>query len=358
MLAILLALSELVRLGRLLSLQALVWTGHIARFSGLGWAGTALIVLVFARIISGSGSASIESTALPILFWSSGVIALFVSFYSFSVGRTRIATRKYRIGDPGEHPALRITTLSDLHIGEYVTAEHIRKAVEISNELSPDIVLLLGDYVDQDGALAGDLINELTRLEAKLGVFAILGNHDIAASKPQKIVDSFEHDTTVNLLRNASALIQIESPGPLGTDAYNSVLQIIGIESPGDWWEEDANELIGLVIQKEISDQEADFTLVASHHPDIFDLGVSHNIDMIVAGHTHGGQLAVPYTGRWLNIGRLATKYLWGRYERGGTSMIVTAGIGVGVIPARLGVPPEVTLIEFGPEQFGKNQKS
>jgi hypothetical protein len=124
-------------------------------------------------------------------------------------------------------------------------------------------------------------------------------------------------------------------------------MQIIGIESPRDWWNQESDEFGREVVLSELSKSNAEFTIVASHHPDVFELSAEIGVDLVVAGHTHGGQLAVPFTGRLLNVGRLATKYLWGLYESGTTRLVVTAGIGVGIIPARIGVPPEVTLIEI-----------
>jgi len=144
------------------------------------------------------------------------------------------------------------------------------------------------------------------------------------------------------LLRSTSVSIEI-------ADEQNPrTLQLTGIESQGEWWTNESDQAVEAALKEEISKSTVDFTLVASHHPDIFELCAEYGADLVVAGHTHGGQLAVPYLGRWVNVGRLAAKYLWGLYERGDSKLIVTAGIGVGVIPARIGVPPEVTIIELG----------
>ena len=84
-----------------------------------------------------------------------------------------------------------------------------------------------------------------------------------------------------------------------------------------------------------------------NHHTEVIGPSAELSVDLVVAGHTHGGQLAVPFTGRSLNVGRLAAKYFLGLYEHGTTKLVVTAGVGVGVIPARIGVPPEVALIRL-----------
>ncbi len=334
----LLVVSEFERLGDFLSIRGLVWVAHTLRSAGLGWAATGLIALIVVAFIPDTA----ENTVGQSIFWASGAIALAVSTYAFTLGRTRIKVRNYKLGNTEAETTVRITALSDLHQGEFVSANHIRKAVEISNAQSPDIVLLLGDYVDHDGGLADELLAEITNLKAKHGVFAVLGNHDIGASESHRIVEGFEADQSINLLSNNSVVIEFEPSGNVFS------LQITGIESPAEWWDAQTGRFAEQVLKYEISQTSADFKLVASHHPDIFELCAEYGADLVVAGHTHGGQLAVPFTGRWLNVGRLAAKYFLGRYDRAKTTLIITPGIGVGILPARLGVPPEVTLIELG----------
>ncbi len=350
-LAVLLLVSELVRVGRSTSIHWLMWLGFIARFTGLGWAGTGLIALTVAWLAPG-----LTGQDPLVLLWIAGGLALATSFYAFSIGRTRIIIRRFKISQKqdiqatrttGGRPDLRITALSDLHLGEFVTASHIRRAVEISNRETPDIVLLLGDYVDDDGSLAEELVAELTVLEAKLGVFAVLGNHDIKCHDSQRLIDELERDSTTTLLRNTSAFIEIVLNGEIGTGEPTKTVQIIGIESPGDWWYEESERFGRDVLGTELSGERANFTIVASHHPEAFGASAEYSVDLVLAGHTHGGQLAVPFAGRLLNVGRLVSRQFWGLYEQGTTSLVISAGIGVGVIPARIGVPPEVTLIEI-----------
>lgn len=330
-------IGEFVRLGHMLSLDWLVWLGHIARFTGLGWAVVGLPVLLTALV----GYESLDIASTTFLIGISGGIALAVSIYAFTIGRTRIVVRKFKIGGPSTKPGIRITALSDSHLGEYVNTAFIRKAVEISNAQSPDIVLLLGDYVDHEGSQAGELLEVLSRIEARHGVYAVLGNHDLAATDSHLIVEEFEATGSIKLLRNETAYLEINTNGEIRT------LQIIGVEGPDEWWSRETNPVIEPVIQSAINLGKADFRIVASHHPEVFDICVQNDIDLVMAGHTHGGQLAVPYLARYLNVGRLVVNYLQGLYERNGTKLIITAGIGVGVIPARLEVTPEVTLIEL-----------
>ncbi len=340
--AMLLVFSEFVRVGRSTSIRWLVWLGFVARFTALGWAGTGLFALLVSWLAPGPAG---DTLAVP-FFWAAGGLALATSFYAFTIGRKRIIVRKFRIaraaatGNYAGRTQFRIAALSDLHLGEFVTTEHIRRAVEISNGESPDIVLLLGDYVDNEGSVADRLLAELTLLKAKLGVFAVLGNHDIDCDDSRMLIDALERDPTIILLRDTSAFVEV------GSGAETKTVQIIGIESPGDWRPRESVVFGAEVLDAELRTSSADFQIVASHHPEVFAPAAESSVDLVVAGHTHGGQLAVPFTGRILNVGRLVAKYFLGLYELGTTKLVVTAGLGVGVIPARIGVPPEVTLIE------------
>ena len=332
-----LVLSELVRVGRRLSMPPLVWIGHAVRFTTLGWAGTGLLALFVLKFFG----TSLDDGVAQGVFWSSGVVALLPSFYAFSIGRDRIVVRRYKVGLTTDRPDLRITALSDFHLGEYVSAAHIRKAVNLSNNESPDIVLLLGDFVDQDGLKGPELIRELTNLSAKLGVFAVLGNHDVDCTDMQTLVGAFESDPHVSLVRNSSVDLDVV------VNDSTKTLRIIGFESHRFWWSPGFLDVAQRVLTTADELPGADYTIAASHHPEVFDLVGNHRFDLMVAGHTHGGQLASPVFGRVLNAGRLVSKYVRGLYRSGSTILIMTTGIGVGVIPARLGVPAEVTLIEI-----------
>ncbi len=336
----LLVASELVRVGRKISYMPLVWVGYMARFAGLGWAGTGFVLLLLVWAFPDR----VGDVGLQVLFWASAGIALVVSLYAFSTGRTRIVVTSFHVGKSSNKPSLRVALLSDLHIGDYVSAAHIRKAVDLSNSQSPDFVILLGDYVDSEARLIDELLNELSALESTHGVFAVLGNHDIRADEPQHIVEQFEAEPTIRLLRNSSVEIEV------GDGEHTRNLRIIGIESQDDWWSSESDVLAYEVIEREIATDPVGFTVVACHHPEVFDQCVPHSIDLAVAGHTHGGQLALPFFGRTLNVGRLVAKYLRGAYVVEKSTLIVTTGIGVGVIPARMGVSPEVTIVELAIE--------
>lgn len=87
--------------------------------------------------------------------------------------------------------------------------------------------------------------------------------------------------------------------------------------------------------------------LLLSHNPDVFDTASQQGWDVTLAGHTHGGQITTGVMGQYLNVARLFTPYVYGRYQRGHSSIYVTSGIGTVGIPVRFGAPPEVALIRL-----------
>ncbi|MBN4059416.1 metallophosphoesterase [Dehalococcoides mccartyi] len=289
-LVLLLLLGEFVRVGKWTSTNSLMWLGHFARFTGLGWAATGFIVLVISWLIPGSN----EGNAPFLLFWVASGLALAMSLYAFSIGRTRITVRKFKITRnhndvTGEQPDRRIVVLSDLHLGDYVTTAHVRRAIDISNGESPDIVLLLGDFVEEDGSLSSRLIAELTLLEARLGVFAVLGNHDIDCRNSQQLIDELERDQTVSLLRNSSVIVVFEPDGEVGPGSKSKTVQIVGIESPGGKWSIESSLFGNDVLRSELSGGRADLVIVASHHPEVLESSAEFSADLVAAGHTHGG---------------------------------------------------------------------
>lgn len=336
-LLVLLVMSEFVRLGRWIDSPPVLWAGFIARFATLGWVGTGVIAVILTEFVF----AGINANGAATVFGVAAVGALSTSLYAFTIGRTRIKVRRYRIGEPSGRAHMTIAALSDLHLGEFVSRKQIRNAVEIANSQASDVVILLGDYVDHDGSLAGKLLEELSGLKAREGVFAVLGNHDASADQSEKIVSAFEQAPGISLLRNK--VIDIEADDH---DTRRPV-RLFGIESPEPWWTSISDETAEKFLRSHKSNLSNPYVVVACHHPDVFDVCDDLGVDLVLSGHTHGGQIAAPMFRRTVNMGRLAVKYVHGLYRRGQATLIVSSGIGVGVIPARLGMPSEVTIIEI-----------
>jgi len=307
--------------------------GYSARFTGMIWGGVVPVLVLSAAI-------GAEDQLIVPVFWLSGLAAIVICLYATTVGRTRIVFTKHEIKVDSALAENRIAVLSDLHLGDLTNLDQIRNAVELTNSANPDLVILAGDLIDADGRLTDDLVAELERLNSDTPVIAVLGNHEITADEPNLITTGLHHSESIKLLRDDFMDFQLD------TENADSVVRVVGVDPAMDWWDA-ASESRAIEVVGKSLEEPPSFVIVACHHPDGFESISKFNVDVMVSGHTHGGQLAIPGFRRIANIGALATSYLWGKYELNSTQLIVSAGIGVGIVPMRLGVNPEVTLIDL-----------
>jgi len=201
--------------------------------------------------------------------------------------------------------------------------------VEVINAAGPDAILLLGDFVIQ-GVIGGrfvppELIAERLRsLRAPLGIYAVLGNHDWWLDGPR--VERALEAVGITVLDDAAVpLRQGDSP-----------FWLAGIS---DFWQGqyDVAATLGRV-------QGNAPVIVMTHNPDIFPSVPAH-VCLTLAGHTHGGQVALPFIGRPVVPSRYGQRYAVGHVEERGKHLFVTSGVGTSILPLRFRVPPEVLLL-------------
>jgi predicted MPP superfamily phosphohydrolase len=225
---------------------------------------------------------------------------------------------------------LKIAVLSDLHGGApYIDTAKIDAAVAMTNAAKPDLILLTGDYVVSEtlGArhMAMDIIAaHLKPLSAPLGVFAVLGNHD-NWENAGRISASLRH-AGIPVLENAHIVIPA-AHGPLYLAGF------------GDSYTSGANPALAL------SGIPADADVICfAHSPDVF-AGLSPLCALTVAGHTHGGQVVLPFWGPLYIPSSFGRRYAAGIVREHGRTLFVSTGIGTSIVPARFGVPPEISLL-------------
>jgi len=229
---------------------------------------------------------------------------------------------------PREHDGLRIGLLSDLHAGvPHAGLPLIARAVARLNDEAPDATLLLGDYVDAHplwgGRLAPELIaRELGALRAPLGVYAVLGNHDWKRAG----------DRMWTALQNAGLEV-----------LENRVMESGGVHFAGlaDLRRRRPDlpgALAGVPPGAPV--------VLLSHDPDVFPY-VPTRVSVTVSGHTHGGQVAIPYLRRLAIPSRYGERYARGHVVEDGRHLYVTSGLGTSGLPVRLFAPPEVVVLEL-----------
>lgn len=315
---------------------------------------TAILVLLLGSL--GTGIASvlwlrrerkkslIQKGGVSITGMISGLFFLVLAYGSFVEPQLITVTRE-TLPFPGDRP-LTIAVLSDFHVGPYKGEGYVARVVSRVNALRPDIVLLVGDYVLTDEVTRGTLValRPLRNLRPALGAFAVMGNHDHGvyrlfqnqspASDHSDLVRDEFRSFGINVLSNASITLA------LGTGS----VVVAGME--------DALSGAADIEQTLRSMRPGIPVILLSHNPDIILDPLARTADLIVAGHTHGGQIRLPFLGP-LSIlpTRLGKKYDQGIFhvENGGT-LAITRGIGESGPRARLFAPPEILLLEVIPQ--------
>jgi len=233
---------------------------------------------------------------------------------------------------PAELSGFRLALLSDLHVGSpYWGIPELEQLVERVNRERPELVLLAGDYVT-NGVKFGDWVDPeaiaatLAKLDAPLGVVAVLGNHDWW-SGGHRVRSAFERAGII-VLENESHAVQRGDQrfyiGGLADQLTRRVRLDKALEGVG----------------------ENDPFLVLAHEPDVF-VRIPERAALTLAGHTHGGQVALPVLGRPVIPSKYGQRFAAGHIEEDGRHLFVTTGVGTSVFPVRFGVAPEIAILEL-----------
>ena len=226
---------------------------------------------------------------------------------------------------PKKLDGLRIVHLSDFHYGPLVNPKHLERAVRAANDLHPDLIALTGDYISQDRAYAAPCAEVVGKLRARHGVYAVLGNHD-HWTDAALIADLFRLEG-IRLLINEGSRMDVEGETFWlgGVDDTMVGLEDLSLAMAGS--------------------RAGEFKLLLAHNPTILRRAARTDIDLVLSGHTHGGQ--VTWRSEKSRSGRPRRRMLRGLGRRGNTQIYVTRGLGTVVLPIRYGCPPEVSVLEL-----------
>ncbi len=245
------------------------------------------------------------------------------------------------------HESVTIAIISDLHVGPYKGAGYIRRVVRRINRELPDIVIIAGDLVLSDEVTPDVLkaLKPLKDLHPALGTFVIMGNHDHGIYRlftPEQRRPPDRSDLITETLRNFGMIVLENAQSELRIG--DETLRIAGIE--------DALSGEADIVQTLKDSQKDSPIILVSHNPDIILDSMSRLATLIVAGHTHGGQIRLPWYGP---VSRLPT-HIGRKYDQGmfrlesGTILAITRGIGESGPRARLFAPPEIMMITTTPK--------
>jgi hypothetical protein len=253
-----------------------------------------------------------------------GIIGFLIVAYMF-IEPYWIETKEVTIESnqiPAQFDDKKIVFISDIHHGPFFDKNRVDNLVNQVNNLNPDIILLGGDYVSGNSTYITPVFSSMAKLKAPLGVYAVLGNSD-----PQYWTLNTILQSNMTYIGNKGTWIELNGEHIRlgGVGDYNNGAQI-------------QNAAIGPVNSE-------DFVILLSHNPDYFPEVNKNKVDLVLSGHTHGGQ--VTFFGLWAPVvySDYGNKYRTGIIKEDNTTMIVSNGIGTSYLPIRFFARPQIYVI-------------
>lgn len=279
-----------------------------------------------------------------------------VSGYAFvGAGVGAIQNHSYEIeyrtiklkGLSPEQKGITAVLVSDVHSGPYMDYAQMKEYVDVINDLNPDLILIPGDLTNSQRNEAAPFAKAFRNLKAKHGVYATLGNHDYF-NDAEYINDVVKNETPIKMLRNEALLLDING----------KPFSLMGTEDTRDSGGR-SNPVVAKYITQTVNFANEQFKqnnihpesvpkILLTHKPYLFDDVSDLNFDLMLSGHTHGGQVVFFKFGDLnLSFASAAHKYVSGLYENNGKYLYVSRGIGTVGLPIRFNCPPEITKFTF-----------
>lgn len=273
---------------------------------------------------------------LPIIGW----YAHFIEIYRVKVTKLKIGLD--HLGKPFE--GFRVVQISDIHWGPTNKSfSYLKKCIQLINELEPDLVVITGDFLQWDMQYLTPLVQHLSQIKAKQGILASLGNHDYGVCHAHlSPMDPIDHQVIINTLDKHNIQTLHNEMSVLERDGYQ--LQIIGL---GDLWTEYFKPEKGFLrASKQVP------TILLSHTPDSICHLKDYPFDLMLSGHSHGGQISLPLIGP-VSVPLKNRKLRRGLHRINNRWLYVNRGLGY-TFKARFNSLPEITCIELA---YGSNDE-
>ena len=257
-----------------------------------------------------------------LFFIGFGFLLIIYLYYS----TTSVVLERVVINEEEEADKIRLIHLSDFHY--YRTGRLEKKVLSILEKEKADMIVMTGDYLKTD--CYPGFNNYLQEMNIDCPALAVLGNHDFNHNLNK--LEAVLRSAGVTLLRNEGLSMQIRG----------RTLNIIGIESPDRGYDDLKRASLAV-------DLNSGYNIVLSHTYHIMDRIEPNNIDLVLAGDTHGGQINIPLVGIKLLkfFFRHDLRYISGSYKKNNTTLYINRGLGTSLLPVRYRSRPEVTLIEL-----------
>ena len=269
------------------------------------------------------------------------IVLFLIIVYARYVGTMGLVTKEYTLSSkdiPDGFDGIKIVHFSDLHYNRAITLSKVKSIVEEINLINPDIVVFTGDIIDKDTNLSDKDYNQLTNLflkiKAKYGKYAVMGNHDYDKDKDKVI--SIYNESKFKFLDNDYEIIYNKDNekifiGGLNTVSYNQ-------------------DNLDKTMEYFKDNDDIDYKIILVHEPDISDkIVTSYDVNLILAGHSHNGQVRLPFIGA-IYKPPYAKKYYDNYYNINGTDLYISSGIGVSTLNYRLWNRPSINFYRINKE--------
>lgn len=255
------------------------------------------------------------------------------------LGPFTVRHEEVRIPDlPAALDGFRIGQITDVHVGDFIDADYVGEAVEAMNRAGCDLQVMTGDLIDDLDQL-DETLAALERNDARHGMLAILGNHEIWRGREQVVA------AYAQAARRGRVRLLVDQNVRLDHDG--TPIRVVGVDYPMGpagrqrLPRDERDAIMRVSAEKAFAEQQPGETVLClTHHPDFFPFAAQRGAALTLAGHTHGGQFAI----LGFPVFRFAYDYMLGRYRRGAAQLYVSGGTGHW-IPWRVGVPTEVTIL-------------
>ena len=257
-----------------------------------------------------------------------------IGFRSLSGRPKRAAVEVPVNGLPPALDGYVIAQISDLHCGPLTPPATVERWVDDVNAIGADLIAVTGDLITSGDSYVGAVAAALGRLRARDGVFACMGNHDYFTDG-DALARALERGG-ISVLRNRGVTLARD----------DAQLYVGGVD---DTWTA-RNDVAGALAERPAGVP----AVLLAHDPNLFPSAAAKGADLVLAGHTHGGQFAVPGFARRWNLARVVTSFTCGLYQMDGATLYVNRGLGTTGPPIRMGARPEIAVLTLRPAAAGR----
>jgi predicted MPP superfamily phosphohydrolase len=315
------------------------WLGAPMGGAAMAWllAGTGMLAVyeVLRLVGRGLGADTDPSRRRILQAGGSALMAVPCAALGYGVFIERLNFRVREVDVPlaslaADLDGLRILQISDIHLSAFLSESDLARVVDAARELRPQLAVVTGDLISSPGDPLDACIRQLARLKADSGVFGCMGNHERYA-RAEVYTAAAAARVGIEFLRHRSRQLRFG----------DATLNLAGV----DYQRVGERELYLRGAERLIVPGAANILL--SHNPDVFPVAAHQGYHLVMAGHTHGGQVTVEILDKSINAARFFTPYVYGLYGDSRAAAYVTRGIGTIDIPARIGAQPEIAVLRL-----------